>query len=141
MAITYDTRKIVEEVEAILKASKDLEKVTSAAVVPIAQETAGTAVYVSAVTVTATQESYGVQSDSYHREMILNLICNVDCEDDNNYIYDVTDSIERSVLKDNGFWDSIINRDVLAIEYDAQEHAPKRVANVLVKVVFKLHCD
>lgn len=141
MAITYDTRKIVQELVAILTASKDLEKVSSSAVIPLAQETAETAVYVGVVNVTSEIASTGLGLDSYDRNMTVSLYCNVDCKDDDNKIYDITDSIERTVLKDNDFWDTIINRDVVAVEYDAQEHFPKRSAVIILNIMFKLSCD
>lgn len=141
MASIYDTRSIIEELEAVLNANADLDKVSSGALVALAQETLNVAVYIdiNSIAMEPVKASTGVSG--YDRHLFISLHCNVNIESDAMLIYDIADSIERCVLTDNAIWSKLIDRDFEAITFDNQEHSPKRQFSMLLDIRYKLRCE
>jgi len=141
MADIYDTRVLVKEIEAILKANSDLETVSLGAVVSLSQETASTAVYISVDSVVLEPNKASVTVNAYDRHLLVSLYCNVNEDSQPLLIYDIADSIERSLLKDNSLWTSIVDRDIVAVNFDSQEQYPRRAATLLLDVRYRLRCE
>ena len=141
MASIAESRKLIEELEAVLKANKDLDKVSLGALVPLAQETEESAAYISVMNIGLEPVRLSTGVAGYDRHMLINVFCNVNCEEDPLKLLDIVDSIESSVLKDNALWSSIVDRDLVAINYDDQEHFPIRGATMLFDFSFRLDCD
>ena len=141
MATAVETRKLIEELEAILKANSAIDKVSTGALVALAQEVEEVAVYISVMNIALEPTRMTTGTSGYDRHMLINVFCNVNCEDDPIRILDVTDNIEASILKDSKLWTSIVDRDLVAITYDDQEHSPKRGATMLFDFSFRVDCD
>jgi len=141
MANIYDSRVLASELEAILKANSDLDYVSSGAVVPLASETNVTAAYIAveSIAISPTIASTGV--NAYDRHMFVSIYCNINTSKASLHILDLSDSIERSILTDNTLWDSLLDRDVVAINFDNQEHSPMRAFTVLLDIRYRLRCE
>ena len=141
MATVIETRKVVEEIEAVLKANSLIDYVTTGALIPLAQETEEVAVYVSVMNVGLEPVRMSTNASGYDRHMLINIFCNVKCEDDPLKLLDITDSVEKSILTDNAIWTSLVDRDIISINYDDQEHSPIRGATMLFDFSFRITCD
>ena len=141
MATIVETRKLVEELKAVLQANSTIDKVSTGALVALAQETEEVATYISVMNVGLEPSRMSTGTSGYDRHMLINVFCNVNCENDPLKLLDVTDSVEQSVLKDSKLWVSIVDRDLVAINYDDQEHFPKRGATMLFDFSFRIDCD
>jgi hypothetical protein len=140
MQTTPSTRKIVEEVRSILEANPDIQEVSVGPVTPIAQEKNSSAVYIGVEEVGAEPARLSKGSSGYDRHLLINLYCNYDGSEDTLGVYDFIDSVERCILTDNEIWSSIVDRDLVAIDYDQQEHTPRRAVRMLFDFTFRLAC-
>lgn len=141
MAEILDTKILVNEVEAVLKANTDLEVVSTGKVVSLAAETAETAVYISADSIAIELNKPSTTMNAYDRHLFVSLYCNINVEDDDLLVYDIADSVERSLLKDNALWTSIVDRDIVAVNFDNQEHYPKRAVTLLLDIRYRITCE
>lgn len=140
MATVIETRKVVEEIEAVLNANSLINHVSTGALIPLAQETEEVAVYISVMNIGLEPVRMSTNASGYDRHMLINIFCNVKCEDDPLKLLDVTDIVEKSILTDNAIWTSIVDRDLISINYDDQEHFPIRGATMLFDFSFRLDC-
>jgi len=140
MAI-YNTRKLVEEIKLILEANKDITKVSTDAVTPVAAETSEAAVYISLEEIVMTPRHLNTNSSGYDRHMMINLYCNYDSSNDPLDVYTFIDSVERSILEDSTIWVSLIDRDLIAVDFDNQAHAPKRSITMLFDIMYRMECS
>jgi len=136
----YDTRKIIEELRDILEANTDIAKVSVGPVTPLAAEESSAAVYIALEEVALSAERMSRTSDGYDRHLLINLYCNYHNPSDPLGVLDFADSIERSVLKDGQIWTYIIDRDLVAIDFDNQASAPKRSFTMLFDFSFRVKC-
>jgi len=141
MAYTINTRKLVEELKAILGANTDITFVSTGALTPLASETNDSAVYISVENIAANNERMNTNASGYDRHMLVNLYCNYDGTDDALGIYDFVDSVEQCILNDSSIWGNIVDRDLIAVEFDNQEHAPKRAVTLLFDLHFRIECN
>lgn len=141
MSSIYSTRKIVEELEIILGANEDIQFVSSGALEPLASESNSSAVYISPETITFRPERLQTASSGYDRRVIVNLYCNYDGTDDALGVFDFIDSVERSILQDSDIWSTVLDRDLIAIEFDNHEHTPRRAVTMVFDISFRLLCD
>ena len=51
------------------------------------------------------------------------------------------DSISRSILIDEAIWTKLVDRDIISIEYDDLEFAPKREATLIMQARYRLTCN
>ena len=123
MAYITNTRIILEELKAILEANKDTDFVSTGALEPLASEGNSAAVYISIESIALSPERLQSGTDGYDRNMFVSLYCNYDGSDDPLGVYDFADSVERSVLADSGIWTSIVDRELVALEFDNQQNA------------------
>ena len=140
MAI-YSTRKLVEELKAVLEANSDITKVSVEALTPISAETVDSAVYISVEEIAMEQKRLNKTSSAYDRHLLVNLYCNYDSSADPLNVYDFIDSVERCVLEDNDLWLSIVDRDLLAIDFDNQASGAKRSITMLFDISYRLACS
>ena len=134
------TRKIIEEIEAILKASSDVDFASTGALEPLASESNQKAVYISLEEVAVESVRLNTNSSAYDRHMLISLYCNYDGSEDPLGVYDFIDGVEKSMLSDSAIWSSIVDRDIVAIDYDNQEHTPKRAITMLFDFTYRLTC-
>lgn len=140
MANIDDSRKIVEELKAVFAANADVSFVSTGAVEPLASESHDVAVYISPEEIATEPVFNTTKSNGYNRHMLVTLFCNVDCTDDNLRVFDIADSLERSLLTDTAIWGSLIDRDIISIVFDNQQSVNKRTVSVLLDVMYRLNC-
>lgn len=137
-----NTSEVLNELTEVLKANTAMEYVDhSVPVTPIAQETFKTAAYVNLIKVVPRIEKASIGMDGYIFHGLFSVTLNVDCTDDKNLVYDLVDSLQRSVLNDAVIWSKLVDRDLLAVEYDNCEFNPKRVATMVIEVKYTLLCE
>ena len=136
-----ETRKVVSEIQAILEANKDLDEVSVGKVDPLTSETDSASVYISVESVVLEAERNSTLTDGYDRRMMASLYCNSNCSNDPFAIYDMIDSVERSLLKDSALWKTVVDRDIVMVEFDRQEFLPMRQAIMLVELKYRVSCN
>jgi hypothetical protein len=133
---------VLLELEEILKANNLIDKVESAKpIIAIAQETAKVATYISFISSSPRSKGTSPEMDNYDFHGFFTITVNADCVNDKLFIYDVVDSIQRSILNDSGIWNHLVDRDILTVEYDNAEFYPKRSAIVAIEVMYRLTCN
>jgi len=135
------TAELLLELEAILKANTLLNIVVVAdKALALAEETNKVAVYANLTNTVpkVTRSSVGMDGYDFHSFFLLTI--NVDCTNDAMLIYDVVDSISRSLLSDSALWDKLVDRDILSIEYDNAEFSPKRSAILALDAMYRMTC-
>ena len=140
MAI-LNTRKIIEELRDILTANTDIDYVSTGALEPLASETNRAAVYISAENIAVEGTRLSTAASGYDRHILIDLYCNYDGSEDHLGVFDFIDSVERCILEDDTIWSSIVNRDLVAIDFDNQEHAPKRAITMLFDIHYRVDCS
>lgn len=136
------TAELLIEVEDILKANSDLTYVTSAEKTqPLANETNPSAVYISLTNNVPTLVKNSTRIDGYDHHAFFILVVNVDCTEDKFHVYDVVDSVQRSLLNDSGIWTKLVDRNILNTEYDNAEFYPKRSAVIAIEATYRLTCN
>jgi hypothetical protein len=133
------TRLISDELVAIIGDNEYVTKATDKPLVPLAQETEDVAAYIAIADVVPEVKRQGVSQGSYDRTAFVNIYVNVD-HADHMHVFDVADSIERSILDDTPLWTYIIDRDVVNITFDDGQYLPKRIVTLTLEVTFKLSC-
>lgn len=130
--------EILLELKEILVANQLVDYVSTQAVEPLASETNPVAVYIQHTNVVpkVSRNSTSIEGYDYHGYYML--VVNVDCSEDEYKVYDVADSIQRSILSDSQIWGKLVDRDVLTIEYDNSEFYPKRSIAIALEVLFRL---
>ena len=135
------TAELLVELEEIVKANSDLVYVASAEKVqPLASETNKTAAYINLTNNVPRLIKNSTKLDGYDNHAFFIIVVNVDCTEDKLLVYDVVDSIQRSLLNDSGIWTKLIDRDIINIEYDNAEFYPKRSAVIAIEVTHRLVC-
>jgi len=140
MSAIYDSNKLVVELKAILEANTDIDFVSTEALVPLASETNGVAIYIAVESIAIAPRVANVGVDAYDRHMLISVYLNVDTSDTSKSVFDITDSVERSILEDGNIWTSLLDRDVEAINFDNQEHLPMRSITMLLDIRYRLKC-
>jgi len=136
------TAEILDELEAVLKASTLLDAVhVSLPTTPIVQETSHVAAYVQLIKTIPRLSSPSPEMDGYDFHGMFLITLNVDCQGDKNLVYDVVDGVQRAILNDSMIWNKLIDRDLIAVEYDNAEFSPKRVATCVLEVQYRLSCN
>lgn len=141
MGYLDQSRVLVEELKAILQANPDIDVVSTDALAPLTSEDASSAVYIAVESIALEQSRLSGVSAGYDRHMLITLYCNYDGTADPLGVFDFVDSIERSVLVDSELWGSVIDRDLVAINFDNQEFAPKRAIAMLFDFSFRIDCE
>ena len=136
------TKELLVEIREILKANHLLDYVgISESVRPIAEEQSSAAAYAILVKSIPRLEKASDGIDGYEWSGLFTVTVNVDCTSDTFLIYDVVDSINRSILNDSAIWSKLVDRDLVAIEYDNCEFSPKRTATIVVEARYRLTCE
>ena len=141
MAAIADTRKILQEVEAILKANPAVDYVSTGALEPLASEENKAAIYISGDQIVLEDTRLTPNASGYDRHFLISLYGNYDASEDTLGVYDFSDSIERCLLDDTSIWGNLVDRDIAAINFDNQEHYPMRSFTMLLDVTFRLTCN
>ena len=136
----YDTRVLVEELKAVLVANIDIVKVSTDVVTPVASEDAETAVYISVENIGLEPARTTTTGDGYDRHMLVNLYCNYDGTTEPLGVYDFIDSVEKCILADNGLWTTMVDRDIIAVDFDNQANAPRRSITMLLDIAYRKTC-
>jgi hypothetical protein len=134
------SRKILEELKAVLEANSEIQKVSLGALLPLAQENSSAAVYISPETITLEPDKMHKGSAGYSRHLLINLYCNLDCGTDPLALLDFAESIESSILKDSQIWSTLVDRDIASVIFDEQELFPKRTCTILLDISYSLSC-
>lgn len=133
--------EVLLEIEAILKANPLINFVDiSGPVTPLASEANSVAAYASCTNVVPKLHSAGTQLDSYTQHGFFVIVLNVDCTLDKLKVYDIADSVQRSILNDSTIWTHLVDRDIIAVEYDNAQFFPKRSVVVALEVTYRLLC-
>jgi hypothetical protein len=132
--------EVLIELEAILQANTDLEAIGIGKVIPIAQETNRSAGYITFTNSVPRLVKNSTEMDGYDFHGFFVITINADCTDDKYLIYDLVDSVQRSILSDQTVWAKLIDRDIISTEYDNAEFSPKRSAILALEVVYRLVC-
>ncbi len=138
-----NTRDLLLELEAILEANSLITFVGSSITIgPLASEPNDVAAYIT-LTNSVPRVSKGGSTgiDAYDIHTFFMITINVDCSTDKFRLYDVVDSIQRSLLNDSGIWTKLIDRDVINIEFDNAEFYPKRSAMMAIEAVHRMTCN
>ena len=139
--ITADTKLIIKELTAVLEASDDIDKVSTGPLEPIVTEESSAAVYIAVESVTLENSRLTTGANGYDRHMLINLYCNVDTSEDPLGIYDFMDGLERTILDDSELWTVLVDRDVVGLNFDAQQFEPKRTVTMLIDISYRLTCN
>jgi hypothetical protein len=136
------TAEILDELEAVLNASTLLDAVyVSLPVTPIVQEVVGAAAYIQLIKAIPRLSAPSPEMDGYDFHGMFLITLNVDCTGNKNLVYDVVDGVQRAILNDSAIWSKLIDRDLIAVEYDNAEFSPKRVATFVLEVQYRLSCN
>lgn len=138
--MTSNSSDILRELEAILKGNSWNPMVSLGKVTPLASETEAVAIYISAESIALEVRGTVLGVEGYNRHFFITLYCNIKTDSDYLKVYDFTDSVERSILDDNAIWGKLVDRDIVAINYDNQEHLPMRSVTILLDINFRLAC-
>lgn len=137
-----NTSELLRELEAVLSANQMLGKVVvSEKVTPLVQEDSPVATYIQLIKVIPRLESQSPEMDGYIFHGMFLITLNVDCTSDKYLVYDTMDSLQRSLLTDEAIWSKLIDRDLIATEYDNAEFSPKRTATCVLEARYKLACN
>jgi len=136
----YNTRKILEELEEILKANPEIDLVSQGKVTPLASETSPAAVYISLEEIALTPAKMSTGVSGYERHMLIHLYCNYDTQGDPLAVCDFADSIEKCILDDKQVWSYVTDRDLVAIDFDNQANSPKRSFTMLFDFYYSVKC-
>lgn len=129
---------VLLEIKEILQANPSITVVSTGKVEPLASETSDVAVYIQHPNVVPKSTRNSVNTDGYDYQGYYLLSVNVDCSADEYRVYDIADSIQRSLLSDSGIWGSLVDRDIITVEYDNSEFYPKRSMVIALEVTFRL---
>lgn len=132
--------EVLLEILEILKAEPTINAVSTGKVEPLASETNQVAAYIQHPNVVPMLERNSPEADGYDYHGFYTIVCNVDCLDDEYKVYDVSDSIQRALLNDSGIWSKLVDRNIIAVEYDNSEFSPKRSVVIALEVIFRLAC-
>ena len=133
--------EVLLELEAILQANASINFVDiSGPVEPLASETNSVASYISCTNVVPKLYTSGPELDSYDMHGFFVITTNVDCSLDKLKVYDIADSIQRSILNDSTIWSHLVDRDIIAVEYDNAQFYPKRSVVIALEVTYRLLC-
>jgi hypothetical protein len=136
------TSELLVELEDIVKSNSIFAKVTSSEpVVPLAQDTEGVSAYILMPSIQPKNNGIHYGINNYDLHSFYTITINVDCTRDKNLIYDVVDSLQRSILNDSGIWNKLVDRDIITVEFDNAEFYPKRTAVVALEVIYRLTCE
>lgn len=136
-----NTKELLIELEEILKANSLITFISvSEKIEPLASEQNDVAVYTTLTNSIPKLNTSGPGLDDYNIHSFFMLTLNVDCTKDKYKIYDVVDSIHRSILNDTGIWLKVIDRDIINTEFDNAEFFPKRSAMIALEVVHRMVC-
>lgn len=136
-----NTKELLIELEAILNSNSLITYVrTSQGIEPLASEQNTSAIYITLTNSIPKLNTSGPGLDDYNIHSFFMLTLNVDCTQDKYKIYDVVDSIHRSILNDAGIWLKVIDRDIINTEFDNAEFFPKRSAMIAIEVIHRMVC-
>ena len=138
---TYLTKKVLTELQEILKANKLKPVSTINDLQSAAEATKDVYTDVALETVLYRLENNSSGREGYIRTFLINVHILADCKNDMLRIFDVVDALEDDILKDSGLWTTVINRDIATINFDHGETAPYRAATILVEATIRLECD
>lgn len=136
---TYSTQKVLTELRDIISASSLSPITTINELQPIASVTGDVVVDISLETIILDLDRLNPGRVGYSRTFLINVHIAANCTEDKLRIFDVTDGIEDSILNDNALWATVINRDIVSINYD-QGQTPYRGSTILVEAIIRLDC-
>jgi hypothetical protein len=140
--MNFSSSEVLVELEAILSASNLFDTVTSSMpIVPISQELNATAAYITFTNTVPELNKNLTSIDGYDLHGFYLITCNVDCIDNKYRVYDVLDSVQRSILNDDAIWNKLVDRNLISVEYDNAEFYPKRSATLILEVLYRLSCS
>lgn len=127
-----NTKKVVEEVKAILEGMNFFDKVSTSKVTPLTAESSFPSVYISYDNdINETNGKMRNDGGEYDRITNLTLEVHLDLADkDDLYYLDVRDMIEEAILKDNLLWQSVIDRDVVGSRWDNGNNLPLKQGEI-----------
>lgn len=136
-----NTRKPIEEINAILEAMNFFNKVSVGKVEPLISDSNLPAVYVSFNN--DINESNGkMRNDGgeYDRMLYITLEVHLDLIDkDDLYYLDVRDMIEEAILKDSQLWSAVVDRDVVGSKWDNGSNLPRKQGEMAI-ILFTRAC-
>jgi len=136
---TYLTQKVLTELKAILIVSKLKPLVSINELQSTSEATGDVLVDISLETVLFSLNKSSTGRDGYERTFLINVHVLANCKNDKLRLFDIVDELENDILKDNELWSTVINRDVVSINFDHGE-TPYRSATLLVEAVIRLDC-
>jgi len=139
--MNYNTSEILLELEAILKANKEFNKIVVAeSQLQTNQETEQVAIYLDITHAIPKVVRAEESTLAYDYSGMFLLTLNVDCSNDKFLLHNTVDSVQRSILNDNQIWGSLVDRDIVTIEFDNATSYPKRTAAIVLEVKYRLAC-
>jgi hypothetical protein len=130
--------EVLIEIKAILQANPMVTTVTIGKAEALAAETSDVAVYIQHPNLVSTSSRNTIGADGYDYKGYYLLTVNVDCTADDYKIYDLADSLQRSLLTDSAIWSKLVDRDIITVEYDNYEFSPKRSMVIALEVTFRM---
>lgn len=127
-----NTKKVVEEVKAILEGMNFFDKVSTSKVTPLTSESSFPSVYISYDN-DINENNRKMRNDGGEYDRITNLTLEVHLDltgEDDLYYLDVRDMIEEVILKDNLIWQSVIDRDVVGSRWDNGNNLPLKQGEI-----------
>lgn len=125
------TRKIVEEIEAIIKHANIFSKVGIGIKSALTQEDTFPSCYLKVEGTTA--EINGnlsvAKGCEYDRGMVLRIVMYIELNDDLDFL-DYQDKVEKAILEDNPLWAIIVDRDFIGSEWDNDSSYPRKEGEV-----------
>lgn len=140
--MNYGSSEVLVELEAVLKANTRITSVRAGIpAVPLVQDTEAASAHISFTNTVPEMSRPLLGIDGYDFHGFFLITCNVDCTTSKYLVYEVVDSIQRSILEDSALWNTLVDRNLISVEYDNAEFYPKRSATVILEVLYRLTCS
>ena len=131
--MNYGSSEVLVELEAVLKANARITLVRAGIpIVPLVQDTEAASAHISFTNTVPEMIRPLLGIDGYDFHGFFLITCNVDCTTSKYLIYEVVDSMQRSILEDSALWNTLVDRNLISVEYDNAEFYPKRSATVIL---------
>ena len=141
--MALNTKKAVEEVEAILESMDFFENISTGKVEDLVSETIFPSVYITMDT-DVNQANGKMRQDGgeYDRILLITLSIHLDLQNTSNLAYlDVRDDIETAILKDSAIWEHVVDRDVVGSKWDSGQNFPKKQGEIMLRVFTRACVD
>lgn len=132
-----DTKKVLTEVQSIIDAIDKFDVVTLEKLTPLADEDNDLAAYIGIKAISYEPVRANVQASGYDRSIFVTIDINQNCDAPTDII-DTVDTVERAILDDSAFWQSVVLREMVGVEFDDQQFYPYRTCTLLMHALYRL---